>query len=74
MKRKIFRVIIILLLVLLLLMFGTVVAGAVAKSNLAKQNPAPGQLVEVEGTMMHINCRVKAAPRSFWKLARVITR
>jgi pimeloyl-ACP methyl ester carboxylesterase len=31
-------------------------AGAIAKSNLAKQYPAPGQLVDVGGYKMHINC------------------
>jgi pimeloyl-ACP methyl ester carboxylesterase len=34
----------------------TWLAGASAKSNLVKQYPAPGQLVDVGGYRMHINC------------------
>jgi pimeloyl-ACP methyl ester carboxylesterase len=56
MKTKAARIISILLLVIVILAVGTLIAGAVAKANLAKQYPAPGQLVDVGGYKMHINC------------------
>src|SRR3989337_877218 len=62
MKAKAFRIISILLLVVLLLALGTAIAGAIAKSNLAKQYPAPGQLVDVGGYKMHINCTGQGSP------------
>jgi len=37
-------------------------AGALIKSNLLKQNPAPGQLVDVDGRQMHIHCIGKGSP------------
>jgi pimeloyl-ACP methyl ester carboxylesterase len=40
----------------------TLAAGAVAKSNLAKKNPAPGQLVDVGGYQLHINCMGEGSP------------
>jgi pimeloyl-ACP methyl ester carboxylesterase len=61
-KRKMFGIIRILLLVLLVLVFGTAVTGAVAKYNLAKQYPAPGQLVDVGGYKMHLNCTGQGSP------------
>ena len=62
MKAKAFRIISILLLVVLILALGTAIAGAIAKSNLAKQYPAPGQLVDVGGYKMHINCTGQGSP------------
>lgn len=56
MKTKSIRIISILILVLLLLSLLTLTAGAIAKSNLAQQYPAPGQLVDVGGYKIHINC------------------
>jgi pimeloyl-ACP methyl ester carboxylesterase len=44
------------LLLVLVLSLATILAGALAKSNLQKQYPAPGQLVDVDGYRMHINC------------------
>ena len=40
----------------------TASAGAIAKSNLAKQYPAPGQLVDVGGYKLHINCVGEGSP------------
>jgi pimeloyl-ACP methyl ester carboxylesterase len=62
MKTKAFRIISILVLVLVLLVLGTAVAGAIAKSNLANQYSAPGQLVDVGGYKMHINCVGRGSP------------
>lgn len=62
MKTKVARIISIVMLVVLVLALGTLTAGAVAKSNLAKQNPAPGQLVDVGGYKMHINCTGQGSP------------
>ena len=62
MKTKAFRIISILLLVVLLLSLGTAIAGAVAKSNLAKKYPPPGQLVDVGGYKMHIYCTGEGNP------------
>ena len=62
MKTKIFRIISIIGLVILLLAVGIVVAGTIAKSNLAKKYPAPGQLVDVGGYKMHINCVGQGSP------------
>jgi len=62
MKTKSFRIISILMVVVLLLVLGTVFAGAIAKSNLAKKYPAPGQLVDVGGYKMHINCVGQGSP------------
>lgn len=49
-------------LVALLLALGTLTAGAIAKSNLARQYPAAGQLVDVGGYKMHINCIGQGSP------------
>jgi len=62
MKTKLFRIIFIVILVILILILGTGIAGAIAKSNLAKQYPAPGQLVNVGGYKMHINCTGQGSP------------
>jgi hypothetical protein len=53
MKTKAFRIISILRLVVLIVVIGTLIAGAIAKANLAKQYPAPGQLVDVGGYKQH---------------------
>lgn len=62
MKTKLFRIISILMLVVLILVLGTAVAGAIAKSNLVKQYPIPGQLVDVGGYKLHINCVGEGSP------------
>jgi pimeloyl-ACP methyl ester carboxylesterase len=62
MKTKALRIISILLLVILILSLVTLTAGAIAKSNLAKQYPAPGQLVDVGGYKMHIHCTGQGSP------------
>lgn len=62
MKTKVFRIISILILVVLLLAITTLIAGSVAKANLAKQYPAPGQLVDVGGYKMHIHCTGQGSP------------
>jgi len=62
MKTKLFRISRIVMLVILILVLVTLTAGAIAKSNLAKQHPAPGQLVDVGGYKMHINCTGQGSP------------
>jgi len=62
MKTKAFGIISIIVLVLLLLVLGTAIAGAIAKSNLARHYPTPGQLVDVGGYKMHINCIGEGSP------------
>jgi pimeloyl-ACP methyl ester carboxylesterase len=62
MKTRAFRIISIVMLIVLILALGTLAAGAVAKYNLAKQNPAPGQLVDVGGYKMHIHCTGQGSP------------
>lgn len=62
MKTKIVRIISIVMLIVLILVIGTGVAGAIAKANLARQYPAPGQLVDVGGYKMHINCTGHGSP------------
>lgn len=62
MQKKLFRISSIILLVILVLALVTLVAGAVAKSNLAKQHPAPGQLVDVGGYKLHLNCMGEGNP------------
>jgi hypothetical protein len=62
MKTKLFRILSISLLVILFLVLVTLVAGAIAKSNLAKKYPAPGQLVDMGGYKMHINCVGQGSP------------
>ena len=62
MKTKAFRIISIVVLVLVLLVLGTAIAGTIAKSNLAKEYSAPGQLVDVGGYKMHINCVGQGSP------------
>ena len=62
MKVIIRRIIIIAMLVILILSLVTLTAGAIAKSNLAKQYPAPGQMVDVGGYKMHINCTGQGSP------------
>jgi len=62
MKTKAFRIVSILMLVLLILAIVPLIGGAIAKSNLTKQYPAPGQLVDVGGYKMHINCTGQGSP------------
>jgi len=62
MKIKIRRIISIVMLIVLILVLGTGVAGAIAKANMAKQYPAPGQLVDVGGYKMHLNCTGEGSP------------
>ena len=62
MKKKLLRIGRILVLGVVILVLVTLAAGAVAKSNLAKQHPAPGQLVDVGGYKMHINCTGEGSP------------
>ena len=62
MKIKLFRFGSIAMLVLLILALVTLAAGLVAKSNLAKAHPAPGQLVDVGGYKLHINCMGEGSP------------
>lgn len=62
MNTKTIRIIAIIVLVLLLLALSTGIAGAIAKSNLAKQYPAPGQLVDVGGYKLHIHCVGQGSP------------
>ena len=62
MKTKIRRIFFILMLVILILALVTLTAGAIAKANLAKRYPAPGQLVDVGGYKMHINCTGQGSP------------
>ena len=62
MKTKVVRIISIVMLVVLILTLGTGIAGAIAKSNLAKKYPAPGQLVDVGGYKLHINCTGQGSP------------
>ena len=62
MKTKLFRISRIVVLSVVILALVTLGAGAVAKSNLAKENPAPGQLVDVGGYKLHINCTGEGSP------------
>ena len=50
------------LLFVMILVVATWSAGAVVKSNLRKQNPAPGQMVNVDGRGMHIYCTGEGSP------------
>lgn len=62
MKTKLFRTFSILMLIVFILALVMLTAGVIAKSNLAKQYPAPGQLVDVGGYKMHINCEGHGSP------------
>ena len=62
MKKKILRIGRILVLGVVILALVTLAAGFVAKFSLAKGNPAPGQLVDVGGYNMHINCTGEGGP------------
>jgi pimeloyl-ACP methyl ester carboxylesterase len=62
MKTKLFRIISITILVVLSLALVTLTAGAVARVNLAKRYPAPGQLVDVGGYKMHVHCMGEGSP------------
>lgn len=62
MKTKKFQAIYKIFLVLIILVVAILIAGAIAKSNLAKKFPAPGQLVDVGGYQMHIYCTGQGSP------------
>jgi len=62
MKKKLIRIGRILMLGVVILVLIILAAGAVAKSNLAKGHPAPGQLVDVGGYKLHINCTGEGSP------------
>lgn len=62
MKSNFFRSFSIIFSILLLMVVGTLTAGAIAKANLAKQYPAPGQMVDMGGYKMHINCKGQGSP------------
>jgi pimeloyl-ACP methyl ester carboxylesterase len=61
-KPKAFRVISISVLVLLILVLGTAIVGAIARSNLARKYSVPGELVDMGGYRMHINCLGQGSP------------
>ena len=62
MKKKLFHAVMITLLVLLILAFVTLAAGTFARSSLAKRYPPPGQLVDVGGYRLHLNCMGQGSP------------
>ena len=62
MKQKLIRIGSIGLLVVVILALGTVIAGQIAKANLKQKYPAPGQLVDVGGYQLHINCIGEGSP------------
>ena len=62
MKKKLLRIGRILVLGVVILALATLAAGFAAKASLAKQHPAPGQLVDVGGYNMHINCMGEGSP------------
>ncbi len=62
MKTKLFRISSIILLAVVILALVTLAAGTIAKSNLAKRHPAPGQLMDVGGYKLHINCMGEGSP------------
>jgi pimeloyl-ACP methyl ester carboxylesterase len=62
MKTKIFKASYKIFLVLIIIMVAILIAGTIAKANLAKKYPAPGQLVDVGGYQMHIYCTGQGSP------------
>ncbi len=62
MKTKIFQTFYKIFLVLLILVVVILIAGAIAKNNLANKYPAPGQLVDMGGYQMHIYCIGQGSP------------
>ncbi len=62
MKRRGIRGLSILLLVILFLGLSLAVTGAVAKANLKERYPAPGQMIDVGGYNLHINCLGQGSP------------
>lgn len=50
------------LIIMLIISAGTWLAGASAKKNLVAQNPVPGQMVDVDGFKMHIDCTGEGSP------------
>ncbi len=49
---------------ILIILFGgfTISAGASAKADIAAQNPPPGQLVDIGGYQLHLNCQGSGSP------------
>jgi hypothetical protein len=64
-KTKLFRIGSIALLAVLILALVTITAWAIAKSNLAKKYPAPGQLVNGAGIRYIFTAQVREALRLF---------
>jgi pimeloyl-ACP methyl ester carboxylesterase len=62
MKTKLFRISRIVVLGIIILVLAMLTARAIAKSNLAKGHPAPGQLVDVGGYKLHIHCTGEGSP------------
>ena len=62
MKKKNLRIFLIVMLIVLILVLVILSAGAIAKANMVKKFPAPGQLVDVGGYKMHINCTGQGSP------------
>lgn len=56
------RLLIVVPALVIILGVGTWIAGTSAKTNLMKQYPVPGQLVDVGGYKMHINCVGQGSP------------
>src|SRR3989304_1522946 len=56
------RVITVLLIPVFFFIALTWAAGALAKSNLVKQNPPPGQMVDMGGYKMHLYCTGVGSP------------
>jgi len=56
------RLIAVLLIVLIVLAIGGAVYESLAESAVSAQYPAPGQIVEVNGRTMHINCEGEGSP------------
>lgn len=60
--KRIQRILLVLLVLIILLSGLTWVAGTFAKTQLVKEQPAPGQLIDVGGYKLHINCQGQGYP------------
>src|SRR5262245_6724412 len=56
------RIFISILALFVVLIVGTLILGARAKAALIAQYPAPGQMVDVGGYRLHINCTGRGSP------------
>jgi len=56
------RLLITALILIVLVLGGTFIAGASARTTMSAQNPAPGQLVDVGGYKLHLNCQGSGSP------------